>query len=339
MRRYFISGGSSGVPKSVSYDPLGWKYIILDTASVLRVYGVTSESTVLIAHPSFPWDIGEVFAEASILCGADAVCYGLMAGEESLFSQWSSMRISHIFAPPHLLLSWAAMNVKPITGLKLIVAGDCLNASTERRIRELWQPADIRRIYGSSELGTLGYQFQPEANQLCMNPRFSYWLEGNKSPKMGDIGILVIAPKCGGEIIVTKDKVRVCDSDRGTPIWDKTFVMEFIGRNDRALTLSDGTTIHESVIASLLDKFRLERAQCIYKRDKDGEALILKYVCSDLSVNEGEIRKEFLNLVPELCDEFAESTYDVTLIRVGHSDLEMNGRGKVPLFIDKDSMG
>jgi acyl-coenzyme A synthetase/AMP-(fatty) acid ligase len=339
MRRYFISGGSSGIPKSVSYDPIGWKYIILDTASVLRVFGVTSGSTVLIAHPSFPWDIGEVFAEASILCGADAVCYGLMAGEEALFSQWSSMSISHIFAPPHLLLSWTAINVKPIAGLKLIVAGDCLNASTERRIRELWHPADIRRIYGSSELGTLGYQFQPEAGHLCMNPRFSYWLEENESPKVGDVGNLVIAPKCGGEKIVTKDRVRVCDSNQGTPIWDQTFVMEFLGRNDLALTLSDGTTIHESVIAFLLGKFRLERAQCIYKRDKDGEVLILKYVCSDKTVDESEIRKELLDLVPELCDEFAESTYDVRLIRVGHSDLETNGRGKVPLFIIKDSIG
>jgi hypothetical protein len=279
-----------------------------------------------------------VFAEASILCGADAVCYGLMAGEESLFSQWSNMNISHIFAPPHLLLSWAAMNVKPIVGLKLIVAGDCLNVSTERKIRELWQPADIRRIYGSSELGTLGYQFKSEANQLCMNPRFSYWLEGNESPKAGDVGNLIIAPKCGGEIIVTKDKVRVCDSDQGSPIWDKTFVMEFLGREDLSLTLSDGTIIHESVIASLLDEFGLDRAQCIYKRDKDGEALTLKYVCSDQIVDESEIHKELLNLVPELCDEFAKSTYEVTLIRVGHADLETNGRGKVPLFITKDSI-
>jgi hypothetical protein len=114
-------------------------------------------------------------------------------------------------------------------------------------------------------------------------------------------------------------------------------VMEFLGRNDLALTLSDGTTIHESVIASLSDKFRLERVQCIYKRDKDGEALILKYVCPDQAVDESEIHQELLYLVPELCDEFAESTYDVTLIQVGHSDLETNGRGKVPLFINKES--
>lgn len=339
MRRHFISGGSSGVPKSVSHDSLKWEYTILDTASVLRVFGVTSGSTVLIAHPSFPWDIGEVFAEASILCGADAVCYGLMVGKESFFPRWSNLDISHIFAPPQLILNLAAKNLKPITGMKLIVAGDCLNASTEKRIRELWQLADVRRIYGLSELGTLGYQFRAEDSHFCMNPRFSYWLEGNESPKVGDVGNLVITPKYGGEPIITKDKVRVGNGNQGTPIWDRTFVIEFLGRTDLALKLSDGTTIHESVITSLLGQFRLDRIQCVYKRDKEREALVFNYVSPDQTVNENEFIKDLLALVPDLCDEFAETTYDIRIRRVADSDLETNERGKFTLFIVKDSIG
>lgn len=335
MNRYFISGGSSGIPKDICHNFLEWQYIVLDTASVLQTYDVKAGSVVLIAQPSFPWSIGEVFAQASGLCGADTICYGLEAGEEAFLSRWSDKKISHIVVGPNQLFKWISKNVKPINGVSLILVGEALNNAKEEKIQELWLPSDIRRIYGMSELGTLGYQFQSKSLLLCMNPRFNYWLEGNETPNPGEIGNLIIEPKCGGEIIVTKDVVRVCANNQNCQIWDKTFIIEFLNRSNNALTLSDGTTIDESVINSLSRKFELNNIQCIYKSEKDKEYLIFNYVCSGSPINSEDLLREILVLVPELCDEFAKRTYQIEFNRIEFSELETTERGKFPLFLDK----
>ncbi len=335
MNRYFISGGSAGIPKDICHNSLEWQYIILDTASVLQTYGVKAGSVVLIAQPSFPWSIGEVFAQASGLCGADTICYGLQAGEKTFSLRWADKKVSHIIVNPNLLFKWMSEDVKPLNGVSLIVVGEALGKTKEEKIQELCLPSDIRRIYGMSELGTLGYQFQSKSPLLCMNPRFNYWLEGNETPNSGDVGNLIIDPKHGGEIVVTKDVVRVFNNNQNCQIWNKTFIIEFLNRGNNSLTLSDGTTIDESVINSLISKFELNNIQCIYNSEKGKEYLIFNYVSSNLPINEEDLLREILVLVPELCDEFAKRTYLIEINRIEFSELKTTERGKFPLFLDK----
>lgn len=333
INRYFISGGSSGIPRSIEYNTLAWHQIILDTAHVMNEFGVRNREIVLIAQPSFPWDIGSVFAEACALCGADVICYGLMAGQEGMLNRWKDMRPQYIVAPSSLLLKLLAKDFIIQPELSLIAVGEPLSKESELKIKNKWHPKEIRRIYGLSGLGTLAYQFDPSSIRFCTNPRFRYFVSHGDENELqtSGVGRLIIQSKYDKTFIDTDDRVRLLDAEPQIALWNGEPVIELLGREGISLLLNDGTQIHDEVIQSLKNDLLLAELQCEYVVDDENECLIFRVIEGSQTLNKNMFLARLTSLVPELELEDGKSQYGIQIhvIISEIKDFTISARGKV----------
>lgn len=337
MKRYFISGGTTGKPRSICHNLLDWQIMVIDTAFVLQALGVSNNDTVLIAQPSFPWSIGNVFADAVILCGANSICYGLYSNHTQISTYWETLSPSVIVAPPTLVIKWLEAGIKIPSDTLFITVGEPLTPSQEKEIWLKLKPRSVRRIYGHSEIGTLGYQPIDHQDTLCMNPRFSYSFDDGIQVILENEGCLSITPKYTGKVIHTKDIVKVKHPIQNAPIWNDSLSLQFRMRNDSCLFLSDGTRIFSPDLNLLLERFSFHAIQLEISIHKDCEILLFRYVSQE-EVNDQEIIAEVLKTFPELENYSVHGVFGtgcIKLLRCSLDELHATERGKVPLVVDK----
>jgi hypothetical protein len=339
--RYFISGGSSGTSRNINYSSLDWWQIILDTAFVLNEFGIEHGCKTLIAQPSFPWDIGDVFAEACVINGADVICYGLLAGNEGMIEKWQEFSPNYIIAPTTLLLKVSEMDINISPDSFLISVGEPLSKDAENKLRSKWKPRDIRRIYGQSGLGTLGYQYDPELSLFCLNPRFHYFISNkeNQPLKKEGVGRLLVQSKYRNTLIDTKDKVRLLKAQSKINLWNGEQTIEVLARDDHFLISKDGAYIHETIIQTLKNDFSLVELQCEQVIRNELEFFIFRYVEGENRVDEIAFIKRLSMLIPdlELTGNVNRFGVKIELSKSSIQELIISDRGKVPSLISNSN--
>jgi acyl-CoA synthetase (AMP-forming)/AMP-acid ligase II len=333
--KYFLSGGTTGTPKIVSHSHLEWREMIYDTAQVLKELGVSPAARILIGQPSFPWSIGQVFADACDQGGSTTFCFGLSAAHESIALQVEQMALTHVTLPPGLLLNWAERGWPMPKGVDLWIVGEGLSEENQRKIEESWRPRSIRRIFGCSEFGTLAYQASEDAFWLRTNPKFSFRLE---NPTSRGEGRLYIKRFSDDVELNTGDYASIREAIAETSgLWATSTQILFRRRASASMTLSDGSVISAEVLDALKEEFGLLEIQIVRSVTDLGDKLSV-YCASKDSLNLIEIKAGLFHHVPELDPETAnEATWNLVAIEVkalGLGSFIKTERGKIPRFVD-----
>lgn len=336
--KYFLTGGTTGPPKVISHSHLEWREMIDDTALVVGELGVSPNSRVLIGQPSFPWDIGQVFADACDLRGASTFCFGLHAAHEAIALQADQMAFTHITLPPGLLLNWADRGWPAVKGVDLWIVGEGLSPENQRKIEQAWQPRSIRRIFGCSEFGTLAYQSSDEEMWLRTNPKFSFRLEDATTRRERRLYVKRVS---GNVELNTGDyaSMRGGDGENGG-LWATSSQILLHRRATESMILSDGSTISLEVMEALKEEFGLSEIQIVRTVTELGDKLTLNCASENSQLNVTEIKARLFSHVTELDPETANgATWNLVGVEVkslGLGSFSKTERGKVPVFVDEN---
>jgi len=340
MKRIFTSGGTTGQSRLVTHSEIEWKGIVIDTALVMRAYGVGSGDKVLIGQPSFPWSIGQAFADAAISCGADAICLGSHAAHLGLVKEALELSPGVLIVPPRLPLIWAKAGIPPVPGIRIIVVGEPLPDWLEAELIESWKPLWIRRIYGHSELGTLAYQPTDESAFLLVNPRFDFAIQPLEGAEVGtlDSGRLLITSLNSGFVVDTGDIATIVDGCCGNALWAGCRRLQVVRRVSPALYLADGTSIDATFLETLVQEWNLKAIQLVQSPRSETHQKISISVVASRSIDLAGFRGAVLEAAPELVRLGLGSdgwdVPDVEVKQVELEDLRKTPRGKIPLLID-----
>lgn len=316
--RHFLSGGSSGPPRLLATEEAAWQARIADTASVLQKLGVVEGSSVVIAHPSFPWSVGVDFADAVARIGASPICLGSEAFSASVVEAWLQLKPGFICSPP-VLLAKLPRYLAGRTHLRAIVAGQLLELHEERHVLDLGVVSDIRRVYGNAELGTLGFQAGSDPSNYRLNPRFTYSLKSDGGfdrliVHNGDVAL--VTPDVG--ILTVNHQSTMCPRDN----WgDCEF--RLVGRIDEHVKLQDGSILTAALLRSVEAKCRLAGSQLVVS-GRSLEYLIATEETSPI----GDPLSELLALSPDLRSSVAEGELEISMRYITLGQLKVNARGK-----------
>lgn len=309
--------------------------MISDTAQVLKELGISPAARILIGQPSFPWSIGQVFADACDQGGSTTFCFGLSAAHEAIALQVEQMALTHITLPPGLLLNWAERGWPTPKGLDLWIVGEELSEENQRKIEEGWRPRSIRRIFGCSEFGTLAYQASEDALWLRTNPKFSFRLE---NPTSRGEGRLYIKRFSDNVELNTGDYASIREAvDEPNGLWGASTQILFHRRASTSMTLSDGSVISAEVLNALKEEFELLGIQIVRSVTALGDKLSV-YCASKNSLKLTEIKARVFHHLLELDPETTnDATLNLVAIEVKALDFGSfikTERGKIPMFVD-----
>lgn len=344
MNRVFASGGTGGQIRLVAHTEVEWKGIVVDTALVMRTYGVSSGSRVLIGQPSFPWSIGQAFADAAISCGADAVCLGSHVAHFGLAKKALEMGPDVLIVPPRLLLLWTRAGIQPLPSVGIVVVGEPLPSWLEAQLVASWRPRWVRRIYGHSELGTLAYQATDHSAFLQVNPRFDFAIHPLKESEVripGAAGRLVVTSLDSGLVVDTCDVARVLEGCTGSTPWAGCHLLQVVGRVFPTLYLADGTAIEVKFLEELQRQWNLGAVQLVHSPANGTHQKISIFLVASRSVDLDGFRTAVLETAPELrrlgLSADGWDVPEVEVRQVAFDDLRTTSRGKIPLMIDECS--
>ncbi|MGD9560927.1 MAG: hypothetical protein AB7F88_00130 [Pyrinomonadaceae bacterium] len=334
--KHFLTGGTTGPSKIVSHSLSEWREMILDTALVLEELGVTEASRVLIGQPSFPWGIGQVFADACDGLGASTYCFGLHVKHEAIARQVPHFDLTHVTLPPGLLLNWIERGCPVPQNVNVWIVGEALSMENQRRIEDHWQPRSIRRIYGCSEFGTLAFQGADEELWMRTNPRFNFRID--ESNTSAGIGRLSVERAPDGEVFDTGDHVSLRKGENTGGIWSGAPEILFHRRISPSMILSDGSAISADVVEALKKEFGIAEIQIVRTVTPAGDELVVNCNAEHRGLDVERVKKELFRRVPGLDLETADED-SWNLCRVDVRDIEIRlfsrtERGKIPIFVN-----
>lgn len=334
--KYFLTGGSTGPSRIISHSHADWREMIEDTALVVSELGVSVGSRVLIGQPSFPWSIGQVFADACDQCGASTFCFGLSAAHEVIAQQVDDLKLTHVTLPPGLLLNWVERGWPTPKDVDLWIVGEGLSKENQIKIEQTWRPKSIRRIFGCSEFGTLAYQASNNELWLRTNPKFAFRLD--KPNPYGD-GRLYVKRSSGNVELDTGDYVSIRSGVMGdVGLWAANPQILFHRRAVASMTLSDGSAISTKVIEALKHEFDLSDIQIVRKVTSLGDELTVNCAAANTFVDLTPVKASLFRHVPELDPEPKnDATWNLIAVEVklvGLGEFIKTDRGKIKMFVD-----
>lgn len=327
MNRYFTSGGTSGEPRIVAHGELEWEQIVLDTAFVLKQLGVEYGSSVLIGQPSYPWDIGEVFARAAAICGANVCCLGLALDHPALVREWQKLKPEFIIAPPRKLF-----HCKPklkLNRVTLVVVGEAISRVHESHIKRNVGITRVIRVYGHSELGTIAFQASVKSLRLRSNPRLSFTARsGNK---------LRVRCRYSNRMVETGDVVRIHPPEtNATGLWSDSDRLEFVGREASPLA-KHGLRVNEAQIESFRRRIGAQTIQVETRTNgKSAVQLLFRIVGAkrfDSAVIGRIAYEHFLDLFDETGGLSTNVGVKFVIEKCSLHDLKATLRGKTPILL------
>ena len=322
-----ITGGTSGASCLVTHSYGHWQEIVRFTAEVLTYYGLRKGRTILVAQPGFPWTIGSVFFEAARICEAGIIAGGLLVDNPILWKQGYLRPNDFLVISPSVLLKVSNNGIPPVKGLHLLIAGEPLEEKMEMEIRDIWEPCGVKRIYGSSEAGTIGFQPLERSDTYWLNPVYEYsLLDGEEQEGQG-----VLCIDYGGNKVCTNDIVQLfLLSDCGP--YKKG--MKFIKRKNKIFHLTDGSRISTDFILRLQEELRFEKLQCVINKKGTADNVEFLYV-GDTPVTEKVFLEAIKRLNPDLNGILTGTNFfKITIRQVKATDLLISPRSKVPLIIE-----
>ena len=333
MTRWFLSGGTTSRPRLVSHEHCEWVMRVADTAYVLKHFGLTAGAEVLIGQPSFPWDIGEVFAQAVDLCRADAVCLGLDVVKDSLRTAATLRKPRFLIVPPRILLSWPDSMRKVTRGATLVCVGEPLQSGVGDQLMSTLLLERIVSIYGHSEMGTLGYQAGTEANLYAMNPRFSYEIVGEGS--LDGPGELAVKSRYNNTRILTGDNATLEEFSSTDGLWSGGHCVRLLGRRHETIFLVDGTMIDARALKSIQHEFALDAIQLV-REIKDNREVITFHAApgSRQAFDIRGFRRRIEDSFIELMDCAQRGLCQIRIVETEVTKLHSTVRGKLPAFVD-----
>jgi phenylacetate-coenzyme A ligase PaaK-like adenylate-forming protein len=338
---HYFSGGTTGIPKIISYDQQRWECSVQVTSDVLAYHGVKKGSKIAILAPFAPWAIGGVFAEAALQLGAEVYPLGLY-GEKEVFSFiFEKVSFSHFVGTAKGIMA-LHQRIKAKGGSFVreaktaFVAGEKLHLEYKTHCEREYNTRLVD-IYGLAQFDTVAAQFAEEA--FALSPTFEYelrekmlfrlpWKEGNK-------GELFIREKGKEDWLGTGDMVSVA-ANQNSP-WGVCKSILMLGRIDECISLKDGTNIGAPAVYALRKQFpEITQLQIQVAFEGTQHKISLCYTTQKGQCLEAE----------ELIEAFKNSTIDiydscmhgiVATISAKHyspQDFLKTPRGKSPSIID-----
>jgi hypothetical protein len=334
--KHFLTGGTTGPSKIVSHSLSEWREMIGDTALVLQELGVTEASRVLIGQPSFPWGIGQVFADACDGLGASTYCFGLHVSHELIASHVPDFELTHVTLPPGLLINWIERGWPAPRDVNVWIVGEALSTENQRRIEDHWQPRSIRRIYGCSEFGTLAFQAGDDELWMRTNPKFDFRID--ETDGSAGVGRLSIERHRDGHAFDTGDRVSLRKVSNAGGVWSGAPEILFHRRISPSMILSDGSAISADVVEALKKQFGITDIQIVRTVTPAGDELVVNCNAEHRDLDVEGVKKELFRRVPALDLETAdEASWNLSLVDVRDIDIRhfsRTERGKIPIFVN-----
>jgi phenylacetate-coenzyme A ligase PaaK-like adenylate-forming protein len=345
---FCVTGGTTAYPRLVVYTPQVWEHSVQLKEELLRVYGVSSTSRVLICHPFMPWSIGMVHTEAALRCGADVYPIGLNANQPSFIQLINLIRPTHVCGSARTLIRLAqSMDASALQEAGTVfVAGELLNDVHRRQCEALWQ-RPVVNVYGMAELDMLGAQL-PNSKALSLMPGFEFQLtQGQERVPMavGQSGELLVR-RLASETVsdsawyATGDWITVEDQQDFEP-FGRLWTITLHGRVDESVSLMDGTLILGQHIDRLLAQSdELSEAQLSVKQSPTGDELELRCVVNPTVINvcDQTLRDRLLNINIDLSDCYNHGLIRAFEVRcVTEAELVKTERGKVCRVVQEPS--
>ena len=310
--------------------------MIEDTALVASALGVSADSRVLIGQPSFPWSIGQVFADACDRCGASTFCFGLSAAHEAIARQIDDLELTHVTLPPGLLLNWVERGWPTPEDVNLWIVGEGLSSESQTKLEQTWRPKAIRRVFGCSEFGTLAYQASDNELWLRTNPKFAFRLD---KPNSRGEGRLHVRRTSGDFELDTGDYASIrSGAVEGVGLWRASSQIRLHRRAVASMTLSDGSAISTDVVDALKLEFDLSDIQIVRTVTKLGDELTVNCASANTLTDLTAIKVSLFRHVPELDPETKnDATWNLVRVEVklvGLGEFIKTDRGKIKMFID-----
>lgn len=368
-RIHYLTGGTTRLPRVISYDARRWARSVGVTRDVLAAHGVDATSRIAICHPFAPWAIGMVFAEAALQCGASVYPLGLYAGQPSFRHLLTNIAPTHLCATARNLITWAE-GAGPITSANghdgnghhalesilqgdangnghhptrrrvAFVAGEMLTEANRVACAEAWS-ADVVNVYGMAELDTVASEL-PGVEGLVLTPTLEAGILTDGSiaaPTDGMRGGLMLRDRADGRWYRTGDLVSVTGRTSPDAPWPSSWIIEVLGRQEETVTLSDGTMIGSDHIRHITEsRPEVTRVQLVVRRTLRGDEIEIRCVLSDACADPPrEIIPLFLESSIDIADSHRHGVIvSVTAIATSEAELVTTPRGKIPTFVEEE---
>jgi phenylacetate-coenzyme A ligase PaaK-like adenylate-forming protein len=336
---HYLSGGTTGSPKVISYKESRWKQSIENTLSILKDHNINEDSIVIVGFPFSPWSIGDIFKEALLKLGAEVYPIGLHISNKFFLDVIKDTNITHICAPSRILLSiseYLKENEK-YSIKKLFVAGEELKESHRLKLSNI-NGCEVVNIYGKSEFDSVGYE-KPGCNYLTLLNYYNYRIKFSS----GFISKLKL--KVQGELIIqdphtmvwtsTGDNIEVIKSNFNKELNSFEWGIRFLHRIDDCITLSCGANISSHQIYNLAKEFpEVDYIQLIVNEFDSFDTITIKYVSNTNAINENQMRESLINSNIDLYDSYKHRRVKSIIVKkVFEEDLVKTERSKVKSLV------
>lgn len=283
----FVTGGTTSLPKLVSYSLERFAKVVDVKARMLGFCGVGPNNRVMVLHPMAPWSIGNIHVEGALRCGASVLPAGISLSKRT---------IGHLireFRPD--ILCGGARNLARIVGeldpeiLEIMVgdiksvftAGEKLAAEVRAKI-EFQLQCSVRDFYGCAELDGLGVE-GPEGAGLHLVPDYVYRLRHEEETRpllAGTRGLLEVQREAGSPWHATGDIVEVLSSS--APPWG-TAKISVIGRSILNVSFADGSSLTSTHLSFVKTELMLTDIQLVVFRHDERDVIEVLFVKDSLS--------------------------------------------------------
>lgn len=344
-RIYYISGGTTGIPKTIEYTPERFAQSVRVKSRILHSCGVSAGSRILVMHPMAPWSIGQIFTDGALALGAKVMPIGITLRPTTLAHLIKTFDPTTICCGARNLLRVVAdLGDEARDQLRrsldlVLTAGEMLSDSVRMAIERDFSCV-VRDIYGCAELDALGVELSL-AGELDLVPDYNYRIRKDdvtRPAAPGISGVLEVEhPLAGGYWHSTNDVVLVVDR-KDEQSWSAPRIL-IQGRTDIRAKFADGCAIGSEQLIQVQSELGLSAIQLLVDRSRDGERVKLLYSnATDAEISSERVCESLMQFSTDFADAVqAGCIRELSVLQVQDSDgfLETE-RGKRPIIVVHD---